>query len=71
MQYRLARLTVPTSGLPFELIEGQGARNSPAKPGNLADPGSTRIQLRVSNIDDAVAALTTASRSTCRPPTQR
>lgn len=57
MQYRLARLTVPTSGLPFELMEWKGAR-PPAKPGNLADPGSTRIQLRVSSIDDAVAALT-------------
>jgi catechol 2,3-dioxygenase-like lactoylglutathione lyase family enzyme len=59
MRYRLARLTVPTSGLPFELIEWQGAR-PPAKPANLADPGSTRIQLRVSSIDDAVAALTKA-----------
>jgi catechol 2,3-dioxygenase-like lactoylglutathione lyase family enzyme len=59
MQYRLARLTVPTSGLPFELIEWKGAR-PPAKPASLADPGSTRIQLRISNIDDAVAALTKA-----------
>jgi catechol 2,3-dioxygenase-like lactoylglutathione lyase family enzyme len=59
LHYRLARLTVPTSGLPFELIEWQGAR-PPAKPANLADPGSTRIQLRVSSIDDAVAALTKA-----------
>ena len=59
MQFRLARLTVPTSGLPFELIEWKGAR-TPAKTANVADPGSTRIQLRVSNIDDAVAALTKA-----------
>jgi catechol 2,3-dioxygenase-like lactoylglutathione lyase family enzyme len=59
MQYRLARLTVPTSGLPFELIEWRGA-HPPAKPAKLADPGSTRIQLRVANIDDAVAALTKA-----------
>jgi catechol 2,3-dioxygenase-like lactoylglutathione lyase family enzyme len=59
MQYRLARLTVPTSGLPFELIEWKGAR-APAKPARLADFGSTRIQLRVSSIDSAVAALTKA-----------
>jgi len=59
LQYRLARLTVPTSGLPFELIEWKGAR-PPAKPANLADPGSTRIQLRVANIDDAVAELVKA-----------
>jgi hypothetical protein len=59
MEYRLARLTVPTSGLPFELIQWKGAR-PPAKPAKLADFGSTRIQLRVSSIDDAVAALTKA-----------
>lgn len=59
LQYRLARLTVPTSGLAFELMEFKGA-HAPAKPANLADPGSTRIQLRVSNIDEAVAALTKA-----------
>ena len=38
-------------------MEFKGA-HPPAKPANLKDFGSTRIQLRVSSIDDAVAALT-------------
>jgi catechol 2,3-dioxygenase-like lactoylglutathione lyase family enzyme len=58
-QYRFATLTVPTSGLAIELLEFRGARR-PAEPARVADPGSTRIQLRVSNIDAAVAALTQA-----------
>jgi len=57
VQYRFTRLVVPTSGLGIELIEFKGAT---AKPANLADPGSTRMQLRVKDIDAAVAALTKA-----------
>ena len=55
-QWRLAQLTVPTSGIPLELIEFKGARRPPQPP-DLADPGATRIQLRVSDIDAAAAAL--------------
>ena len=58
-QYRFTTLTVPTSGLLIELIEFKGARR-PAAPARIQDPGSTRIQLRVSDIDAAVAALTQA-----------
>ncbi len=58
-QYRSATLTVPTSGLIFELREFKGARG-PAAPARVQDPGSTRIQLRVADIDAAVAALTQA-----------
>ncbi|MEO8465165.1 MAG: VOC family protein [Gammaproteobacteria bacterium] len=57
-RYRLTMLTVPTSGLQMEFMEFKGAR-PPAKPAILA-PGSTRMQLRVADIDAAVAALTKA-----------
>ena len=57
-QWRLAQLTVPTSGIPLELIEFKGAHRPPAP--DLADPGATRIQLRVSDIDAAAAALVKA-----------
>ena len=58
-QWRYATLTVPTSGLLLELIEFKAARR-PAEPARIQDPGSTRIQLRVADIDAAVAALTQA-----------
>jgi catechol 2,3-dioxygenase-like lactoylglutathione lyase family enzyme len=58
-QWRYATLTVPTSGLPIELIEFKGARR-PAEPPRIQDAGSTRIQLRVADIEAAVAALTQA-----------
>lgn len=57
--WRYTTLTVPTSGLPIELIEFRGAR-APAAPASVANPGSTRMQLRVADIDAAVAALTQA-----------
>jgi catechol 2,3-dioxygenase-like lactoylglutathione lyase family enzyme len=57
-QWRLAQLTVPTSGIPLELIEFKGAHRP--QPPDLADPGATRIQLRVSDIDAAASALVKA-----------
>jgi catechol 2,3-dioxygenase-like lactoylglutathione lyase family enzyme len=57
-QWRLAQLTVPTSGVALELIEFKGSHRP--RPPNIADPGATRIQLRVSDIDAAVAALVKA-----------
>jgi catechol 2,3-dioxygenase-like lactoylglutathione lyase family enzyme len=59
VQYRFTMLTVPTSGLGIELIEFQNAHR-PSPPARLADPGSTRLQLRVADIDAAVATLTKA-----------
>jgi catechol 2,3-dioxygenase-like lactoylglutathione lyase family enzyme len=59
VQYRFTMLTVPTSGLGIELIEFKGARR-PAEPADIADPGATRMQLRVADIDAAVAAITSA-----------
>jgi catechol 2,3-dioxygenase-like lactoylglutathione lyase family enzyme len=58
-QYRFALLTVPTSGLTLELIEFRDARR-PAEPARIADPGSTLLELRVADIDAAVAAVTRA-----------
>jgi catechol 2,3-dioxygenase-like lactoylglutathione lyase family enzyme len=58
-QWRYTTLTVPTSDLPIELIEFKDARR-PAEPPRIQDAGSTRIQLRVTDIDAAVAALTQA-----------
>lgn len=51
-----ASLEVPTSGLTFELVDFEGADRRAVR-GRLQDPGSTRMQLRVSDIDAAVAAF--------------
>lgn len=56
-QYRYTTLVVPTSGLNIELIEYKSGRR-PAERAVIADPGATRVQLRVADIDAAVAALT-------------
>lgn len=58
-RYRFTMLTVPSSGLGIELIEFEGARRR-AEPADLATPGSTRIELRVSDIDAAASAITEA-----------
>lgn len=56
--WRFTMLVVPTSGLAIELMEFKGAR--PPEPANIADPGETRVQLRVADIDAAVAAVVQA-----------
>ncbi len=50
----VATLQVPTSGILIELVEFAGA-----KPvvGRIQDPGSTRMQIRVNDIDEAIAAF--------------
>jgi predicted enzyme related to lactoylglutathione lyase len=55
-QYRVGQLQVPTSGLQFTLIDFRGVERK-TKLAGIKDPGSTRIQLRVADIDKAVAAL--------------
>jgi catechol 2,3-dioxygenase-like lactoylglutathione lyase family enzyme len=54
--HRYVELAVPGSTLVIELIEFKDARRS-AQRARLQDPGSTRIQLRVADIDVAAAAL--------------
>jgi catechol 2,3-dioxygenase-like lactoylglutathione lyase family enzyme len=54
-RFQTATLQVPQSGLMLELIEFAGRRRS--IQGQIQDPGSTRMQLRVRNVDEAIAAL--------------
>jgi catechol 2,3-dioxygenase-like lactoylglutathione lyase family enzyme len=55
-QYRVAMLEVPTTGLIFEVIDFKGVDRKTVR-GNIQDPGSTRIQLQVRDVDAAVDAL--------------
>jgi len=58
-QYRVGALEVPGSGLQFTLIDFKGVDRQTIRAG-IADPGSTRIQLRVADIDAAIAAVSKA-----------
>jgi len=53
-RFRTASLQVPQSGLIFELMEFAGKHR--LAPAQIQDPGSTRLQLRVRDVDEAVAA---------------
>ena len=55
-QYRAALLEVPTTGLVFELIDFKGVERNTVR-GNIQDPGSTRIQLQVRDVDAAIDVL--------------
>ena len=55
-QYRVGLLQVPTSGLVFEVMDMKGVERRNVE-GRIQDPGSTRIQLQVSNVDAAIAAF--------------
>jgi catechol 2,3-dioxygenase-like lactoylglutathione lyase family enzyme len=50
----VATLQVPTSGILIELVE---FANASRVQGRIQDPGSTRMQLRVNDIDEAIAAF--------------
>lgn len=58
-QYRVATLEVPNSGLQFTFIDFRGIDRQ-TRSARIADPGSTRTQLRVANVDAAAAALVKA-----------
>ena len=58
-EYRAAILQVPTTGLMFELMDFKGTDRTAVR-GRIQDPGSTRIQLQVRDVDAAIAALTRA-----------
>jgi catechol 2,3-dioxygenase-like lactoylglutathione lyase family enzyme len=58
-QFRFAMLKVPTTGLMFEVMDYKGVDRKIVR-GDLKDPGSTRFQMQVRDIDAAVAALTKA-----------
>jgi catechol 2,3-dioxygenase-like lactoylglutathione lyase family enzyme len=55
-QFRFGILRVPTTGLLFEVIDFKGLDRRTVQ-GDIQDPGSTRIQLRVRDIDAAIAAF--------------
>lgn len=55
-QYRVGMLEVPTTGLIFEVIDFKGVDRKTVC-GNIQDPGSTRIQLQVRDVDAAIEAL--------------
>jgi catechol 2,3-dioxygenase-like lactoylglutathione lyase family enzyme len=50
----VATLQVPTSGVLIELVEFANAKRV---EGRIQDPGSTRMQLRVNDIEEAIAAF--------------
>ena len=54
-QYRASMFTVPTTGLTFELIDFKGVERRVVR-GNIQDPGSTRMQLQVRDVDAADTA---------------
>jgi catechol 2,3-dioxygenase-like lactoylglutathione lyase family enzyme len=62
MIYRYVELQVPGSRLVIELIEFKDMRRH-EEPARLQDAGSTRIQLRVADIDAAAAAVIEAGGS--------
>lgn len=55
-EYRASMFTVPTTGLVFELIDFKGVDRKTVH-GNIQDPGSTRMQLQVRDVDATIAAL--------------
>jgi catechol 2,3-dioxygenase-like lactoylglutathione lyase family enzyme len=55
-RYRVGLLQVPTSGFELRFIEFSGVDQKTVQ-GRVQDPGSTRMQLRVRDIDAAIAAF--------------
>jgi len=56
-QYRVSTFQVPASGLTVELADFKDVDRRTV-PGRLQDPGSTRIQLQVRDVDATIAGLT-------------
>jgi len=58
-EYRYASLEVPGSNLSIELIEFRGIARQYVQ-GRIQDPGSTRLQLQVRDLDGAIRAVVDA-----------
>src|SRR5688572_22713351 len=56
-QYRVGLQNVPTTALMYDFIDFRGVDRKTV-PGRIQDFGSTRVQLRVRDIDAAIAAFT-------------
>ena len=52
-QYRLSTAQVPTSGLRMEFLEVKGVDRRVVRA-SIQDPGSTRMQLQVRDVDEAI-----------------
>ena len=55
-EYRVATMDVPTTGLKLEFIDFKGVDRKTVKA-SLQDPGSTRMQIQVRDVDAMIAAL--------------
>jgi catechol 2,3-dioxygenase-like lactoylglutathione lyase family enzyme len=55
-QYRVAQQNVPGSGLMYDFVDFKGVDRKTV-PGRIQDFGSTRVQLRVRDIDAAIATF--------------
>jgi catechol 2,3-dioxygenase-like lactoylglutathione lyase family enzyme len=55
-QYRVAQQNVPGSGLMYDFVDFRGVQQNEIQ-GRIQDFGSTRVQLRVRDIDAAIAAF--------------
>ncbi len=58
-EFRLGTALVPGTGLTVEFIEYRGVDHQRVMS-DLRDPGSTRLQLQVRDVDEAIRALTNA-----------
>ena len=58
-QYRVASMDVPTTNLRIEFIDFKGVDRRTVR-GNIQDPGSTRMQIQVRDVDAAIAVLKAA-----------
>ena len=58
-EYRVANMDVPTTGLRVEFIEFKGLDRKAVRS-NLQDPGSTRMQIQVRDVDAAITQLKAA-----------
>ena len=61
-QLRLTNAQVPGSPLRMEFVELKGAAGTPIRP-RLQDPGATRFQLRLRDLDATIAKLKAAGSS--------
>jgi predicted enzyme related to lactoylglutathione lyase len=55
-QYRVSTAQVPTSGLRLEFLDFKGVERRAVRS-SIQDPGSTRMQLQVRDVDEAIAVL--------------
>jgi len=55
-RYRVAQQNVPASGLMYDFVDFDGTQRRTV-PGRIQDFGSTRVQLRVRDLDAAIAAF--------------